>query len=222
MCFSASVSFAASAVLIPAGLYCLKVTASNEAYWPLAFVPLAFGLQQGFEGVVWLGINSNDLELMRLGALAFLFFSHCFWLIWPSFIALSLEDNPTIKALCKFCLVVGILYGAVLYLPLLINANWLSVAVVHRSIEYQAHFVGDAVPVLLSRLLYASTILVPLFISSRLEIRIWGILITLFALISFLLFNYAFVSVWCFFAALLSFYIIHVILKATPTWSEQP
>ncbi|WP_422879841.1 DUF6629 family protein [Nodosilinea nodulosa] len=74
MCFSASVSFAASAVLIPVGVYCIRVALSNTAYLPFAAVPLAFGIQQGFEGVIWSGIHANNAVAMHFGALAFLLF----------------------------------------------------------------------------------------------------------------------------------------------------
>lgn len=220
MCFSASASFAASALLIPAGIYCIKSVISDEACWPLSGVPLAFGLQQACEGFVWLGMNSDHAAMAQAGALAFLFFSHWFWLVWPAFSALRLEESPKVQTLCRCFLILGILYGAILYLPLIVNQDWLSVTVVHRSIEYQAQFVGDALPRLWSRSLYALIILGPLFISSRLDIKIWGILIAVFAVVSAWLFNYAFVSVWCFFAAFLSIYIIQIILKETSSWSE--
>jgi hypothetical protein len=221
MCFSASVSSAASALLIPAGVYCIKSVMSEKAYLPLAGVPLAFGIQQGCEGLVWLGMNSDDASLTQAAALAFLFFSYWFWLVWPSVLVVWLEENPNVQRLCQVFLALGIIYGTVLYLPLLINSDWLSIAVVQHSIEYQAQFVGDAIPRLISRLLYASIILGPLFLSSRVDIKIWGILIAILASITALLFNYAFVSVWCFFAALVSMYVVQIIVNVTPTWSEQ-
>jgi hypothetical protein len=214
MCFSTTVSFASSGLLIATGIYCIKSVTNDKVYLPLACVPLAFGLQQGFEGVVWSGIHANNLDAMRAGALSFLFFSHWFWLFWPPFMALCLETDPRIQHICQFFAAAGVLYGAVLYLPLLLNHDWLSVAVIHRSIEYQARFIGDSMPIVLSRLLYGLIILVPLFLSSNLDLNIWGILLAASAVISVLVFKYAFVSVWCFFAALLSIYLVRIILKA--------
>ena len=48
MCFSASASFTASAVLIPLGLYSNHLATRHERpdYKPLALVPFFFGVQQ--------------------------------------------------------------------------------------------------------------------------------------------------------------------------------
>ena len=215
MCFSASVSFAAGSVLIPVGLYCLQVARPSPDYLPLACVPLFFGLQQGFEGVVWSGIQAHNAIAIHAGALAFLCFSHWVWLVWPPYIALCLEPDPKRQHVCRGCLLAGALVGALLYLPLVIHPDWLSVAVRQDSLEYQARFIGEAIPNVVTRLFYVLIILIPLFISSHVDIKIWGMLIAVSALISVLIFNYAFVSVWCFCAALLSLYILQVLLKTS-------
>lgn len=221
MCFSVVASFTASAVLIPAGIYGLSLTRTRPAYWPLALVPLAFGLQQGFEGIVWLGMNAHDQTMARVGALLFLFFSHWFWLVWLPFLALHLETHPRIQAIDRFLMVLGALYGAFLYLPLLWHPDWISVTVIQYSIEYQAHFIGESIPVVFSRLLYTLILLTPLVISSELDIKIWGGLIALLACISYLVFNYAFVSIWCFLAALLSLYVVFLLGKVQPSLPER-
>lgn len=215
MCFSAFVSFAASTLLVPAGLYCIKTALHKHAYLPFACMPLAFGIQQGFEGIVWLGIHSNNLTTIHTGALGFLFFSHWFWLFWIPLIVLQLEHDQKVQRICQLLAIIGALYGAFLYLPLLIHDHWLSATAIHHSIEYQAKFIGDAVPILFSRLLYILIILTPLIISSNSYIKVFGILITFSTVISYSMFNYAFVSVWCFFAALLSLYVSYIISKAS-------
>lgn len=220
MCFSVSASFAASAVLIPTGIYGLSLAHTRPAYWPLALVPLAFGLQQGFEGIVWLGMNTHDPAMTRVGALAFLFFSHGFWLVWLPFLALHLETNPRLQTIDRCLMGLGALYGAFLYLPLLWHPDWVSVTVIQHSLEYQAHFIGESIPVVFSRLLYMLILLIPLAISSERAIKIWGGLIAFLACISYLVFNYAFVSIWCFLAALLSLYIVLVIGKVQPSLPE--
>jgi hypothetical protein len=221
MCFSASMSFAASTVLIPVGLYCLQVARPHPAYLPLASVPLLFGLQQGVEGIVWSGIQAHNAIAIQAGALAFLWFSHWVWLVWPPYIALRLEPDPSLQRVCQGCLLAGALAGALLYLPLVMHPDWLSVAVRQGSLEYQARFIGEAIPNVLTRLVYALIILIPLLISSHVDLKIWGLLIAGSALLSVLIFNYAFVSVWCFFAALLSLYILRVLLKINRVSSEQ-
>ncbi|NJN86400.1 MAG: hypothetical protein HC881_08945 [Leptolyngbyaceae cyanobacterium SL_7_1] len=218
MCFSESVSFTVSALLVSAGIYCVKTALDKDrTCLPLAGLPLAFGLQQGFEGVVWWGINTRNPEAASLSAFAFLFFSHWFWLGWIPFLVLRLESNSGTRAICKGLVVVGIGYGALLYVPLALNPAGLSVGVIEHSIEYQATFIGDSIPILFSRLLYALIILIPLLIATSPHLKIFGGLITLSTGASYFLYNYAFVSVWCFFAALLSLYIVYVISTMNAT-----
>ena len=81
MCFSATASFTASALLVPIGVYCVKQsTHVQKPYWIIAALPLIFGIQQAFEGSVWITIESGDPSATRLSALSFMFFSHLFWL----------------------------------------------------------------------------------------------------------------------------------------------
>jgi hypothetical protein len=214
MCFSEFASFTASALLIPTGIFCIKTAFDkDENYIPLACVPLAFGIQQSCEGIVWLGLSTNRPEATTFGSFAFLFFSHWFWLCWIPFLVFRLERDRKIRKICKFLALIGGIYGALLYLPWIINDNWLSAAIVQHSIEYQARYIGDSIPSVFPRFLYGSIILVPLLCSSHSSIKLFGGLITFSVLITWLLFNYAFISVWCFFAALLSIYIIYIVSK---------
>jgi hypothetical protein len=64
MCFSASASFTASAVLMPLGLYATHIarTTDQKDYVPLALTPFFFGVQQLTEGLVWTGIDNGRTE----------------------------------------------------------------------------------------------------------------------------------------------------------------
>jgi hypothetical protein len=60
MCFSATASFALSAFLLPIGAYCVKKTVeADKRYLILAAVPVGFGIQQAFEGGLWLAIEGS-------------------------------------------------------------------------------------------------------------------------------------------------------------------
>ena len=94
MCFSASASFTASAVLIPLGLYShhLASKAEKPGYKPLALVPFFFGVQQFVEGLEWTGIVGGKIEpLTSMAGLGFLFFAYCFWMIWIPWSAWSIS-----------------------------------------------------------------------------------------------------------------------------------
>lgn len=214
MCFSASASFTASTVLIPTGIYCLKeARATDKNYIPLACWPLLFGLQQAVEGFVWLGLDVKTVTLIKTASLVFLFFSHFFWLVWAPLSAFFLENNSSIKKLLKICVILGCSYGILLYLPFLWDSYY-SVKVINGSIYYKTKFLFEGlVSHNLSWLVYVAILLIPLGISSNRSLNFLGGLLLLSGIIAGLVFKYAFISVWCFCAALISLYIVFVLYK---------
>ena len=80
MCFSASASFTAAAVLVPIGIYGTHIarTTDQKAYAPLAMTPAFFGTQQFVEGLQWISLDNGGLEpLGTITARGFLFFAYC-------------------------------------------------------------------------------------------------------------------------------------------------
>mgnify|MGYP000091041284 FL=1 len=73
MCFSATASFAASAVLGATGIATLAKTKDRKML-PLATIPLVFAIQQAIEGGLWLTIADGGSDAVLLSAL-FLFFA---------------------------------------------------------------------------------------------------------------------------------------------------
>ena len=61
--------------------------------------------------------------------------------------------------------------------------------------------------------LYALTILVPLFLSSLRLVTYFGALAFLSMALTSVAYGYAYVSVWCFFAAALSLYLVYMIRR---------
>lgn len=215
MCFSATASFSTSVILVPIGIYCLlKSSGFKIPYWTFAVIPLIFGIQQFFEGLVWLVVGSGDGLTLHLAALGFLFFSHVFWLIWIPYACFLLENNAYKKKIFFILIFIGAAYGLSLYIPLLFNQNWLEVELIKQSIEYKTTLLYDKViPKEMVSLIYALILLIPLLgISSR-YIRIFGVIITASVIVTTLFMDYAFISIWCYFAAVLSFYILVLILK---------
>lgn len=61
MCLSAPVSFAAAAVLISTGALAVnRALKVDRRFLALAALPVLFGLQQYFEGMVWLAGAAGD------------------------------------------------------------------------------------------------------------------------------------------------------------------
>jgi hypothetical protein len=102
MCFSASASFTASAVLMPLGLYSTHLARTNKQpnYVPLALVPFFFGVQQFVEGLEWTALDQGRIEpLTTLAGLGFLFFAYCFWMIWIPWSAWSISRSTDSRGL---------------------------------------------------------------------------------------------------------------------------
>ena len=215
MCFSATASFAMGGALVPLGVLALIKARQLGPHWvPFAIYPLAFGIQQGFEGLAWIAINSGDDALLFCGSRGFLFFSHFFW---PAFAPVSVwlsEPDPRRKRLLGWLSVIGVAYGALIYLPALVWPGWTIVEVVQHSLVYKTPALYEY-PVfrVLTRVIYAAIVLGGLFLSTRPEIKLFACLIAASLAFTFVFYAYAFISVWCFFAAILSLYLLGVILR---------
>lgn len=218
MCFSAIASFTASALLIPTGLYCRHIVQQRDRrYQPLATIPLLFGIQQTCEGFVWLGLQHNNPTLSHVSALLFLAFSHGCWLIWVPWSVTQCEPHPIKKRLGYSLLAIGAVFALSLQLPFWSSPQTFAPQILRGSIDYQTVLWWDA---WISRdwlhLIYAAIVVAPLTLTETAGLRGLALLIAISAGITHLTARYAFVSIWCFWAALLSLY-LGVILHHLPT-----
>jgi uncharacterized protein DUF6629 len=214
MCFSASASFAVSSVLIPAGVYCLyKARRINHYYWVFALYPLVFGIQQAVEGWLWLTLDTPNGVSTRIAALGFIFFSHFFWLFWLPFSCYLLEKGSKRQLFLIFT-VLGGLYGLSMFIPALLFADWLKISLIHNSISYELKLIFDGfMPRPLVRGVYALIVLIPLLLSSQRYIRNFGVMIFILLVVVAILSTKTFISVWCYFAAILSLYMLYMFFR---------
>ncbi|EKD69905.1 MAG: hypothetical protein ACD_46C00705G0001 [uncultured bacterium] len=210
MCFSLTASLAASAVLIPAGVYSvIRASRYNHRYLLFSFIPLFFGIQQFSEGMVWYGLDVGDFYIIHHASLAFLFFAF-FW--WPWYMPLSLfflEEKHSQRRLILLLAIMGFLLGADLYASIVFNVIPLTAVVANKSIKYITY---QATPMVISHVFsYIAIMVFSLWVSSIRAVNYFGLLILLSVIISLLFYLVVFISVWCFFAALLSLYIGYVV-----------
>ena len=211
MCFSSSASFVVAAVLLPLGVgsvrYCQEQHRSDLL--PLALTPLFFSLQQALEGLVWLGLEQGGSGwLVHPAALGYLFFAYAFWLAWFPWCVLRLNRQappPLRRRILVGLLLLGLLIGAVLWWPLVVNGSLLQPAVVNGSLDYgTTSLVDQWINLGLGSTTYGVVVIVPLMLSASGRLRGFGAGILGTFLVSHLVFGHAFASVWCFFSALLS------------------
>jgi hypothetical protein len=212
MCFSAEASFGVAAALMSAGAYCVR-EASRKGWrlLGLALVPAFFAVQQIAEGFVWLALENQDLQVATRAGLDFLFFALWFWPVWMPLSALALALGGLrgwmVRIICVASLSWPFIYGPVFLYP----EHYLTIEVKphHIAYSYSGLPVYDYVPLSLLRFFYVSTVAVPMALAWHdcILVRWCGALFVASIVFAWWFFAYAFASVWCFCAAVLSAYL---------------
>lgn len=218
MCSSASASFIAGTSLSVIGVASLKTT-DMTGERPLATIPLLFGAQQLTEGVVWLTFRHDAPLLKETMTYVYSGFSH---VLWPIYVPLAMGVLEAVRWRRRAFVVfemAGLAVG--LYLLYSIVARPVTAEVVGGHIVYESpHFY--AIPVMG---LYLVATCVSCFFSSHGFVRLFGLLAFVSFIAAYLVHITAFVSIWCFFAAILSLLIyVHLRFRhlgGFPTRHEQ-
>lgn len=197
MCFSAAASIIAGVTLNVVGVATLKKT-KLKAERPFAMIPLLFGMQQLTEGFIWLTFR-HDAPLLQQ-ALTYLYsiFSHALWPMYVPFAIGSLETVRWRRKMIFAFQIVGIAIGS--YLLYYIMTGPVVAKVTGEHIVYLSpHFYQ--IPVMM---LYLTSACISCFVSSHLFVKIFGGLLLLSFISAYLIHVTTLISVWCFFAAILS------------------
>jgi hypothetical protein len=206
MCFSASGSFGAAALLAGVGAVSLKQE-KDPSHRLLALVPLLFAGQQAAEGVVWLTLGQPEHDLLQLVAVtAFLAFAVA---VWPLWVPLSLwlgERSPRRRAILAALVVVGLIVAA--FAGVMLGAERPVAYVARHSLSYRGHQPHRAVVLGLYLPMYVIASVLPFFVSTINRAKLMGTVLVLSLVVTFAVKRETFVSVWCFFAALLSAVIV--------------
>jgi hypothetical protein len=197
MCFSATASFIAGGVLSAAGVVTIMKT-EKKSEIPFASIPLLFGIQQILEGVIWLTFHNTVSELNIVMTFIYSVFSH---VLWPIFVPLSIMLLEPVRWRKKvmFTLWIG---GTVVGLYLFYNLFAFPITSRvenHHIIYFSPHFYIYTV----MGLYVAATCASSMF-SSHKVIRFFGLMALAAFIVSYLFYKISLVSVWCFFAAVLS------------------
>lgn len=211
MCFSAAASFASGAVLIPAGVYCISAALRKRpADLTIAVVPLMFGVQQISEGFVWHGLEHGDPALVRRASLVFLFFALAFWPFWFAFSSAISDPRSRARMLFTGLAIIATGWFWLFFWPLATGPHsLLLVQIVHHSInyDYSSLPIVQSVPKYVLRAFYFLCVVLPMLFGSAKIGRFYGLLFAAATIFAAVVFHYAFVSVWCFLAALITVYL---------------
>jgi len=197
MCFSASASFVASTALLAAGAATLRQV-RRPAELPFAAIPLLFGVQQLVEGALWVGLRSDAALLNIVLTQVYSLFSHVLWPVYVPFAVLLLEPVPwRRKALSAFLCV-----GAAVGLYLLYTLVRFSVRA--EAVGGHIQYVSPHFYVLFVMAAYLAATCLGTLVSSHRTVVAFGVVMLLSFIAAYGLYALWFISVWCFFAAILS------------------
>lgn len=194
MCFSMSASVAAGSTLVLAGAATVAMT-RRASELPLALVPFLFGAQQLTEGVVWWSLLHDDARLKVASTFAYMLFSHVLWPVFVPFAMLCLEVVRWRRRVL----------GAALGLGMVVSLEGLWIVVRGPS---TSHVCGSSIQYPMPSLVFIALYLLATcggtMFSSRAPLRLIGAAALGLALLTLWFYAAVFVSVWCFFCAVLT------------------
>jgi len=217
MCFSAEVSFGASAVLSTVGVMTIKKS-SNKEQLLFAMVPILFGMQQFLEGWLWVALNTSTFPMLEtVSTFGFLIFAQLIWPVWVPLSAYTIETHPIRKRLIGFALLLGIILFVLLAYRL--STNDVKAQIDHFHIYYT---VGNFQSTnWWSGIFYLLPAAFPFILSSKRQINYLGLAMVFLFIISKVFYLKYMISVWCLFAAILSIYIFFI-LKSEENKPQKP
>jgi len=122
-------------------------------------------------------------------------------------------DSRRKKTLLVFALA-GLVFGLLLYIPHLINPDWVKVAINRQSIAYEdTMFLDYVMPRELTYIIYLFLIITPPMLSTYFHMRLFGVTLISVVLVVWSFLSYAYISFFCLLAGLGTVHIIYIIIN---------
>ena len=174
------------------------MAAKQQQALPFAAIPLLFAAQQLIEGVIWLTFSDESARLNSAMTHLYSFFSHVLWPVYVPVAVLLMEPKGWRRRGLVTFVAAGAAVGA--YLLYVLVAFPIVSRPTGQHIEYVSPHFFAAVTMTLYML---STAISPLLSTHRMVV-VFGALALLSFGAAYAFYATWFISVWCFFAALLS------------------
>lgn len=197
MCFSAPASLIAGVGLLSLGAVTVKrVRSRQELLYGL--IPLLFGIQQLLEGALWMTFPDRSPVLNTWLTYLYLLFSNVLWPVYVPLAVLSLETVTWRRRVVAATAVVGA--GVSLYLLGILVFQPVTSNVIGQHICYDFPNAYEHTTILV----YGIVTCVSLLLSSHRRVVAFGVVAFVSEVIAYTFYTLWFISVWCFFAAVLS------------------
>jgi hypothetical protein len=200
MCFSAGASFGAGAVLAVVGVASIR-KAEAPSQVPFASIPFIFAIQQITEGFLWLSLTDPAYaSLQQVTTYNFLFFAQVVWPIWVPFSIMRLEPEERRRTFEKVLVGIGAIVS--LYLAYCLLSYHVEAKIGSYHIAYEQDYPSSIG--LYGGLLYVIATVAPPFFSRIKRMWMLGAAVLISYIITTILYTDYIVSVWCFFASIIS------------------
>jgi hypothetical protein len=212
MCFSPEFSFGAGAILTVVGAASIR-KATGVSQKVFAGIPIIFSLQQIIEGFLWLALTRPGYE--ELGDITTHIFLFMAQVVWPAYVPVSvllLGGKGVGKKWLRLMAFTGILVSVYQLIQLYFFPVSAFVSEMH--IVYQQRY--PPTPFHLLTILYLMVTILPPFFSAQKKMWMLGAAVFFSSAITQMLFTNSFISVWCFFAALISVVVYVILAEMNP------
>jgi hypothetical protein len=230
MCFCHQASFTAGAILLGLGIVTVFLTLCRVNcslpirkrlfYVPLAIISIIFGTQQICEGFVWL--NTNNVTAVRI----FSFFAFAFWSFWIPVAFLAVEWIHFSSGQSRKIRYGWILLNVIIGFFMLI---FVSLHLPHHATILGKHIVyGDSMTAAyainpsswnaadgVTIGVYVYLIISTMILTSARGGKWLGLISAITFIIAVAVFQQAWTSVWCFFEAIVSLFILYIVYIET-------
>jgi hypothetical protein len=207
MCFSTNASFGAGMVLSAIGILSIKKAQSSTQLF-FASIPFIFGVQQITEGFLWLSLVNPTYTSLKQGSIyLFLFFAQVVWPVWVPFAIIKLEPPKRRGLAGRILVVIGTVVS--IYLAYCLLTFPVEAKIIGNHISYIQHY-----PTAISNycgFLYVVATIIPSFISPNSRMWLLGTAILISYIITTIFYTDYVVSVWCFFASIISIVILAIL-----------
>jgi len=218
MCFSATASFGASIALTGLGIASLKQV-KEPAQYPFASIPLIFGIQQFFEGVVWMSATHTQWSgYQYTAAYGFLVIAQ---MVWPLLFPLAfqlIEKDLSRRKLIRLLQIPGVIVAAY-FLYCLVSFS-MEIKIVSHHVFYDIDFPRKLIPVAAG--FYLAATVAPSFLSKDIRSKLIGGILLAGYLVARIFFQPSLISVWCFFGIACSIVVYVVIRTSKPNVRISP
>ncbi len=205
MCFSAQMSFIASALLTGTAALSYKTVRKLEQV-PFATIPALFAIQQLAEGILWLLLPGTS-QPITIAMYTFLTVAFIIWPVFLPFALLMLEENFIRRLIIATCLTAGIAWSFITTWYFATYGATVQLDGGHLYYQVTGLTEKDLVPIGL----YCVITVLPFLASSNRALQVMGGIGALAVVVTYVFWYMYFISVWCFFVAILSLCVYYIL-----------